>query len=357
MNKKSMYNIYIMGNTDSSEADDDMKEEYETYIKQQQRVIDQQQHKINSMSQNSMSSSQNMYQQMGKLPPNKYKPVSQEKQKFDPYKILNIGRQHSEEELKRAYVKLAMKTHPDRGGDEKQFQVVSMAYKILLKKRKDSKNNHDHRQLRQNSQVSIESQDKMNAEQMDMTLFNKVYEEHKIEGAFDEGYGGWMKSNKVNDNGPTKMFDGDFNKETFHSEFDKYKQKKKGQEIQHYEPQTSISYKGKDSLTVLGQHKVTDFSGTSDGGLAYRDYKDAFENSCFIDVSKVNIDGRANSIDAQKDQRGNIDYVMSHEDQRRQHLHKKQEEEAEQKRIERLKLFEERSGEAYDKIHRRLLGR
>ena len=352
-----------MGNTESSEGnDEDTKKEYEKYIKQQQRIIDQQQHQINSMqqndmSQNNMSSPQNVYQQMGKLPQKKYKPISREKQKFDPYKIINIGRQHSEEELKRAYVKLAMKTHPDRGGDEKQFQIVSTAYKILLKKLKDSKNNHDHHQLRQNSQVSIESEDKINVNKMDMALFNKVYEENKIEGAFDEGYGGWMKSNKVDDSGPTKMFDGNFNKDKFHSEFDKYKQKKKGQEIQHYEPQTSISYKGKDSLTVLGQHKVKDFSGTSDGGLAYRDYKDAFENACFIDVTKVNIDDRVRSIGAQKEQRSNIDYVMSHEDQKRQQLHKHQEEEAERKRVERLKFFEEKSADAYDKIHRRLLGR
>ena len=351
-----------MGNTDSSESNnDESKQEYEKYIKQQREIIEQQQKQINSMQQNTisntMSSSKNMYQQMKNIPQKKYKPISQEKQKFDPYKILNIGRQHSEEELKRAYVKLAMKTHPDRGGDEKKFKIVSTAYSILLKKLKDSKNNHDHHQLRQNSQVSIESQDKINVNQMDMALFNKIYEENKIEGAFDEGYGGWIKTNKVDESSPTKMFEGNFNKDKFHNEFDKYKQKKKSQEIQLYEPETTISYKGKDSLSVLGQHKVKDFSGTSDGGLAYRDYKDAFENSCFIDVTTVNIDNRANSIGAQKEQRGNIDYVMSHQDQRRQQLHKQQEEEAEKKRIERLKLFEEKSADAYDKIHRRLLGR
>ena len=202
-----------MGNTDSNESNnEDTKQEYENYIKQQQKINEQQQQQINSMQQNTMSSSQNMYQQMGNLPQKKYKPMHQEKQKFDPYKILNIGRQHSEEELKRAYVKLAMKTHPDRGGDEKKFKIVSTAYSILLKKLKDSKNNHDHQQLRQNSQVSMESQDKINVNQMDMALFNKIYEENKIEDAFDEGYGGWMKSNKVNDSSPEKMFDVNFNK-------------------------------------------------------------------------------------------------------------------------------------------------
>ena len=77
-----------MGNTESSEGNDDTKQEYEKYIKQQQRIIEQQQQQINSMQQNTLASPQNIYQQMGKLPQKKYKPMSQEKQKFDPYKII-----------------------------------------------------------------------------------------------------------------------------------------------------------------------------------------------------------------------------------------------------------------------------
>ena len=65
---------------------------------------------------------------------------------------------------------MAIKTHPDRGGSEKAFQVVSLAYNVLLKKLKDSKNNNDHQTLRQNSQISMESQEKINIHQMDMKL-------------------------------------------------------------------------------------------------------------------------------------------------------------------------------------------
>ena len=108
---------------------------------------------------------------------------------------------------------------------------------------------------------------------------------------------------------------------------------------------------------VLGQNKVKDFSGVSDGGLAYRDYKDAFTNSCFIDVNSVDIEGRASTIDDQVAQRSNVQYTMSDQDQHRYQQQKRQEEEEEKKRVERLQIFEEKSGDAYNKIHMRLLGK
>ena len=47
---------------------------------------------------------------------------------------------------------------------------------------------------------------------------------------------------------------------------------------------------------VLGKGNITDFSGESDGGLNYRDYKDAFTNSCLIDTSSISMRGRAKNI-------------------------------------------------------------
>lgn len=49
----------------------------------------------------------------------------------DYYEILGVSRNASQEELKKAYKKLAMKHHPDRGGDDKVFQELSEAYDTL----------------------------------------------------------------------------------------------------------------------------------------------------------------------------------------------------------------------------------
>ena len=51
----------------------------------------------------------------------------------NPYKILGVSRDASEEEIKKAYKKLAMKHHPDRGGDEAKFKEISEAYERIQK--------------------------------------------------------------------------------------------------------------------------------------------------------------------------------------------------------------------------------
>jgi curved DNA-binding protein len=50
---------------------------------------------------------------------------------MDYYNILGVRRGASDDEIKKAYRKLAMTHHPDRGGDEKKFKEISTAYDVL----------------------------------------------------------------------------------------------------------------------------------------------------------------------------------------------------------------------------------
>lgn len=49
----------------------------------------------------------------------------------DYYKILGVSRTASEDEIKRAFRRLAMQHHPDRGGDASQFQDINEAHTVL----------------------------------------------------------------------------------------------------------------------------------------------------------------------------------------------------------------------------------
>jgi curved DNA-binding protein len=50
---------------------------------------------------------------------------------MDYYQILGVGKTASQDDIKKAYRKLAAKHHPDRGGDTATFQSISQAYDIL----------------------------------------------------------------------------------------------------------------------------------------------------------------------------------------------------------------------------------
>lgn len=51
--------------------------------------------------------------------------------KRDYYEVLGVGKSASADELKKAYRRLAVQYHPDRGGDEAKFREISEAYEVL----------------------------------------------------------------------------------------------------------------------------------------------------------------------------------------------------------------------------------
>jgi len=282
------------------------------------------------------------------------------KKNIDPYKELNLDQNYDENSLKKAFFKRALITHPDRGGNQKDFQITTLSYRALLRKLHSEKNNHEHNQLKTDSSAFFEthedtfSYDKDLLNNFNAGNFNKMYDDNRVEDIYDTGYGDWSKNNA--DTQEIYEGGGILSEENFNHEFMKYKKKnlkKKGKEIQEYtEPMEDISYKNKSSLSILGQGKIKDFSGES-GGLQYRDYKDAYTNTYLTNQEEDSI--RRKDIGQIKNERENISYHMDEKQQQIYMLKKIKEEQEEELRLQRLKEKDTELFNIYDKIHQRML--
>jgi len=361
-----------MGQGQSQQQGMSVDDIYSMYIQQQQGLIIQQQQQINELYQMNLDQTQipsnisfqqqqqqQDYQQQQQIPNHSLKKLPSTK--LDPYKILGISKQFNETQLKKAYLKKAMKYHPDRGGSKDEFQKISIAYTVLKKKLKEQGEIHHHNELRDNAKSYMNSQPAQHisaGDNFDVKVFNKIYDENRIDDAFDRGYGSWMQETST-DTSQEKMFQGQFNKDMFNHEFEKYKQEKRkqmgSQIVQYEEPETRISMKNQDSLVTLGQGKITNFSGEANG-LGFTDYKAAFTtDSTLIDAASVDIRGRAKSVKGFERDRSNISYTMSVEDQQRAAYQEALKQKQERARIQRLQVYDQKHGQAYEKIHSMLL--
>ena len=342
-----------MGNASSLEGEDKSK-----YIEEQKKIIREQQEQIQRLA--SIAGS-NVNEGMQFNTPN-----TVNKPKINPYNELNIGRNYDENSLKKAYLKRAMETHPDRGGTKEDFQRVTVSYKALMIKLNEEKESHEHNELRDNSSRYMNEQsndNKMNVQYQDLSknfnsnVFNKIYEETKVEDVYDDGYSAWMKKNET--------MEGDIQqnpsltKDNFNDHFSKLKSeqvKKKGKQLTKYnKPMEDISYKNKSSIMILGQGKVDDFSGES-GGLSYRDYKDAYTNTYLVEEEVGMNMNRPKDLKAAEQQRSNISYEMDEKGHREYSEQKLKEEQEEKLRLERLANYERKAFNIYDKVHQRMIG-
>ena len=281
---------------------------------------------------------------------------NKQKIKLDPYKILNISKNYDINMLKKAYLKKAMIHHPDKGGDPNEFKKISLAYAILQKKLKMQEYN-DHNSLksnykRDNKLLETDNYEntKLNKDSFNLNTFNKIYEENKQNTIYDNGYGGWMKKDEINEYKPKVKI----TKENFNKEFDKYKHSdKNSKSISIYKPEEMISYKNADSIVTLGRDTIKDFSGESNG-LLYRDLRDAYTNTTLIDINSVN-ENTNRDIRDYENSRENTNYKMSEKDRLLYEKYEQKQDKLEKQRLKRLEKEDETSLLLYNKLHSRLI--
>ena len=281
------------------------------------------------------------------------------KKNFNPYKILNISKNFDLPTLKKTYLKKALMTHPDKGGDPEVFKNIVMAYKVLLKKYNMDNNISDHNSLKNDQKIFSENQVSNNLQNLNLnkkfsnSKFNKIFEDNKISDPFDDGHGNWYNSTTDDSK---QVFNSKVNLSTFNSAFDREKNKrllKKKNQITIREPEEKISYSGADSIVVLGQGKVNNFGGSTSNGLQYYDLKKAYDDNYINDTIET-VSNR--TISGVKSERSNISYKMSDKDLKIYNKNNIKKKEEEIQRVNNLNNQDDMASRMYNRIHSQLIG-
>ena len=210
----------------------------------------------------------------------------------------------TEEALKAAYKKAAFKAHPDKGGSEKAFEMVTRSYAYLseilrrirggrdqLKKVEAPTALKDER-FKDSQQFQHVQPVKLDPNNLNMNAFNQMFEQTRIPDPEEEGYGDWLRAEHSSSNTPN--FSGKFNRDVFNQMFvdESAKQKQAQNQLAIASPQALTMNPG--FGIELGRGKVEDYTAAANSQLHYVDLKAAYttESTFSGQVANVRVDPR-----------------------------------------------------------------
>lgn len=210
----------------------------------------------------------------------------------------------TEEALKKAYKRVALQAHPDKGGSEQEFEAITRAHaylgEILLRikggRKKDGKVEapealHDNRKADSKEWAMVEPV-RLNPKKLDMNAFNQMFEQTRIPDPEEDGYGDWLKGDEATA-GP--KFGGKFNRDVFNKAFEEEALKRRagGQDLTVRQPEALTL--APSSGVELGRTGGGSYTAAANASLKFTDLKNAYtsENMITNQVSDVHVEARS----------------------------------------------------------------
>jgi curved DNA-binding protein CbpA len=226
----------------------------------------------------------------------------------------------TEESLKKAYKKAAIRVHPDKGGSKDAFDAVTRAYAYLqdilrlVKGRSGSEGNtvpeldsiHKNRTQDSQSWAMPKEPVVLNAKDLNLTAFNKLFEETRIPDPDEDGYGDWLKDTAETKEKRIKgkKFSEEFNRDVFNRMFEEEQQaygRNDNQVIRFQHPQElTLATSG----VELGRDRPPDYTAAPNADVQYTDLRQAYtkENTISEKLQGIRIEARDfNSYQAQRE--------------------------------------------------------
>jgi len=293
----------------------------------------------------------------------------EKKSSVDPYKVLNVPRNYTLEQLKEAYKKMALKVHPDKGGTEYLFKLVTACYRALHKEYLNKQSDKQYHELKAEFSSHAKSEPfeskrniNMDASQgrFDLDKFNHVFQENKRPTVVDTGYQEFLQNNTDVVDTSAYLQGKKLSNDAFNKQFDRVTSKQPPSKmlVKYKEPEP-LPAKKSVGFTELGVEKMDDFSGenVSSRDLNYMDLKIAHTTSRIVDPKTVGATPQYRNIDDIENARSKISYTLSDEDIRYYENKKNMEAAKEARRQEALLQSDQQAALQFERLHKLMLGR
>jgi curved DNA-binding protein CbpA len=220
--------------------------------------------------------------------------------------------------LKVSYKKAVLRAHPDKqGGSKDAFDAVTRAYAYLIDILKLVKGQQgrtsesvpglesvkDQRSSASESWAMPKDPVKLNPKNLNMTVFNQLFEQTRIPDPDEDGYGDWLTENtndgdkekgKGNRKG-AKKFSEDFNREVFNRMFEDEQggQGSNQAQIQQFQYPKELALAPSYGVE-LGREKPADYTAAPNSDLQFTDLRAAYtkENTVSNQVQGVRVENR-----------------------------------------------------------------
>lgn len=215
----------------------------------------------------------------------------------------------TEETLKSSYKRVALKAHPDKGGSEEYFEAVTRAYAYLseilkhIKGGRKDLNGKVEAPTALSSSRDIEAEKwkhvepvRLNAKNLDMNAFNKLFEETHIPDPDSDGYGDWLKNADSGKSSSGPKFKGQFNRDVFNKVFEEETRKSISQQssslIMH-PGQMALTLNPTSGVDLVGERPDT-YTAAPNSKFQFTDLRGAYttENTISEKVAGVHVGER-----------------------------------------------------------------
>jgi curved DNA-binding protein CbpA len=276
--------------------------------------------------------------------------------KLNPYDVLNVKEDFTWEELVKAYRKVAVKLHPDKGGSEVLFNKATECFKELAAEFKKREVEKPHHVLKKEFEEFKDETDKKSdfpSFPQNTTFhqkFNSFFEENKLDDDEDNrGYEHFMeKSRKEREDINIPKLINKFTEKKFNDTFEKVV--KPGKDIIIYKEPAPVMASKNLNFTELGG-KTEEFTTEN-----YTDYYKAHTTSRLVDPRSVTKRKNYKTVtDYEEDRNMTTEKVLSEAEIKYQKELELYNISKEDQRIRRLKEKDTAAEKQFEKINQAMI--